>query len=76
MKLDEITIEKPKRQRENKDVKDAIKKWLKKNLEPGSYVYYKNWGGGMYAKAGRPDIGITYKGVVNSWELKDENGIL
>jgi len=74
--LSDIKIEKKKRQRENEEVKNAIKKWLDQNIEPGKFVYYKNWGGGIYSKSGRPDIEITYRGLVNYWELKDEDGIL
>lgn len=74
--LTDIKIEKKQRQRENAVVKTSIKKWIDNNLEPKSFVYYKNWGGGIYGKSGRPDIEIAYRGLVNYWELKDENGIL
>lgn len=74
--LTDIKIEKKKRQRENDGVKTLIKKWLDKNLEPKTFVFYKNWGGGIYGKSGRPDIEIAYKGQINYWELKDENGVL
>jgi len=74
--LNDIKVVDKQRQRENAGVKTAIKKWLDKNLEPDSFVYYKNWGGGIYSKSGRPDIEIAHKGLINYWELKDENGIL
>lgn len=75
MKLSDITIEKPKRQRENAGVKTDVYNWLKRNLPKEEYVLYKNWGGG-FGRAGRPDIEITYKGLVNYWELKDPGGSL
>lgn len=74
--IEEINIVKKKRQRENKGVKKDIETWINNNLLEGEYVMYKNWGGGIYGKAGRPDIEIAYRGLVNYWELKDENGIL
>lgn len=70
-----IEIVNKKKQQENKLVLKPIKKWLEKNLPPNEYVFYKNWGGG-FNKAGRPDIEITYQGMVNYWELKDKEGQL
>lgn len=75
MMLNDIKLQEKKRQRENDVVKVSIKKWIDNNLEAGTYVYYKNWGGG-FNKAGRPDMEVTYRGQVNYWELKDENGVL
>lgn len=75
MLLDKIVVEKKRRRRENAGVKKDIEQWIEKNLPKDTYVYYKNWGGG-FNRAGRPDIEITYKGKVNYWELKDEQGFL
>jgi len=71
--LEKINIVEKKRQQENKLVLEPIKKWLAKTLEAKSYVFYKNWGGG-FGRGGRPDIEVTYKGIVSYFELKDENG--
>jgi hypothetical protein len=73
--LNRIEVVEKKRQRENDGVLKVIKKWIEKTLPKGTYVFYKNWGGG-FNKAGRPDIEITYRGQVNYWELKDEDGML
>ena len=73
--LERIEVVEKKRQRENDGVLKDIKKWIEKNLPKDTYVFYKNWGGG-FNKSGRPDIEITYRGQVNYWELKDEDGTL
>lgn len=71
--LDEIQIVEKEKQEEKK-VEESIKTWLAKNLPKGSYVMYKNWGGGIFGRGGRPDIEIAYKGRVDYWELKDPKG--
>lgn len=74
MFIDQIKVVEKEGQHE-KRVEKAIQRWLKKNLNSGEYVYYKNWGGG-FGRAGRPDIEIVYRGKVNYWELKDPQGRL
>lgn len=75
MLLNDIPVVQKQRQEEKKLEKSIIR-WLEKNLEKGSYLYYKNWGGSGFSRSGRPDIEIAYKGQIFYFELKDPNGQL
>lgn len=74
--FDEINIVEKKKRTENTTLKNGIEKWIENELKDQPYVYYKNWGGGLYNRAGRPDVEIAYKGIVSYWELKDPDGVL
>ncbi len=74
--LDQIEVVEKKRQRENDGVIADVKKWLKKNLVKSEYIYNKHHGGGGFNRSGRPDTEITYRGLINYFEFKDEGGRL
>lgn len=55
---------------EEKTFQNKVIKWLESQ---GAYVV-KYWGGGMYTRAGVPDLLVCHKGYFLGIELKAEKG--
>lgn len=57
---------------EEKDFQQKVIKYLELR---GAYVV-KYWGGGMFTRAGVPDLLVAYKGKFIGVELKAEKGVV
>lgn len=73
MNLNDLTLKKDTRQKENTQVLNKIVKFLKENTNEDEIEIFKNWGSGL-GKSGRPDLEIVYNGRTWYIETKDPNG--
>ena len=60
----------PRKKHKEKYYEDKLKAWLKHR---GAW-YIKYWGGGVYTRAGVPDLLVCYRGRFIAIEVKGEHG--